>query len=212
MLIRTRGALAVLTSLALLSGTVASVHAADDLFEALFGGGRPAEVQQPSQPGFSPGAPNREYRPRSRRAARQHIRIRYAALPIKIRVSERDKADDSGRQKALDMSKGPVAALLKDDTLRPGDIVVFNTGARIFTGNPEKTHALRDFEPVQNSTRIDKRTRQQLAAMLAPVGALPADEARKVLARLKKATPRTDEPAIQQAVAMRVINPWSKAP
>ncbi len=61
------------------------------------------------------------------------------------------------------MKGGATAALLKDETLRPGDIVVLNAGARVFTGNPDKRHAIRDFEPVQNSRLVSKGTRKVLA-------------------------------------------------
>ncbi|KAB1072037.1 hypothetical protein [Methylobacterium planeticum] len=211
-----RRALVVLASTCLLVGTVASVHAQDGgglggLFQQLFGGGQaaqqaqqPAEVQMPS--------PERYYgRRHDRRSegARLRPKIRYAALPkpepLKVRITD--------RQTPLDMKAGPAAALMRDETLRPGDIVVLKDGARVFTGNPDKRHAMHEFEAVDTSSRVDKKTRRLLAAMIAPVGALPADEARKVLARLRKA-PRDAVPAAQQAevASMRVINPWNARP
>ncbi|GJE59288.1 hypothetical protein [Methylobacterium trifolii] len=198
--IRNHRALVALAACGLMAGTVASVHAAEmGFFEALFSGGRPAPQVQQSQPDAYGAMP---YRQHSRRAARQRPRIRYAALPVKIHVRER---------KAIDMTGGPVAALMRDETLRPGDIVVLNTGARVFTGDPDASHSLRDFEPVQTSRLVGSQTRKQLAAMMTPIGALPADEARRVMARMKKDAPRTAAPVAQQA-SMRVINPWTKAP
>jgi hypothetical protein len=210
-----RRALVLLASASLLVGTVASVHAQDSgglgsLFQQLFGGGGtqqaapPSEIQMPS--------PERYYgRRHDRRAegARLRPKIRYAALPkpepLKLKVTD--------RQTPLDMKAGPAAALLRDETLRPGDIVVLKDGARVFNGTPDKQHAMHEFEPVDRSSQVDRKTRRLLAAMIAPVGALPADEARKALARLRKA-PRNEAPAAQQAevASMRVIYPWNPNP
>ncbi|MGM9458289.1 hypothetical protein, partial [Lacticaseibacillus rhamnosus] len=74
---------------------------------------------------------------------RHKLKTRYAALPVKIHVSD--------RQKPLDMSNGPAAALLKDETLRPGDIVVFKSGAQVFAGRSGRQHTMSDFEPVRRS-------------------------------------------------------------
>ena len=43
------------------------------------------------------------------------------------------------------MKDGAAQAFLKDKTLRPGDIVVLQDGARVFTGSPDKPHAIKDF-------------------------------------------------------------------
>jgi hypothetical protein len=51
-----------------------------------------------------------------------------------------------------------------------------------------------------------------LAGMIAPKGALPADEARKMMARLKQSAPRASEPVQAQASVMRVVYPWNSAP
>lgn len=70
----------------------------------------------------------------------------------------------------------------------------------------------RDFESVGRSDFIDRRTRNQLAAMMLPVGAVPADQARKMMARAAKVMPASvDQPARVETTAMRVINPWSTA-
>ena len=105
------------------------------------------------------------------------------------------------------MKQGAAAAFMKDETLRPGDVVVLNTGPRVFTGNPDTRHTMSDFEPVQRSAYVTNATRKLLAGMMTPVGALPADEARRVVARMRKSTTPA-APAAAQATAMRVINPW----
>jgi hypothetical protein len=215
---RPRRAALALTALGLLAGTAAQsgAHAQEvGFFEALFGRARQEAPQPQMQPQVQAGSggyvPSRRH---DRGAARQRLRTRYAALP----KSEPLKVKITDRQTPLDMSQGPAAALMKDETLRPGDIVILKSGPQVFTGPVEKRHTMRDFEPAQNSRLVDRRTRQQLAAMVAPVGALPADEARRVLARMKRTAPRNLAPVSAEArngaepAAMRVINVWSAQP
>ena len=113
------------------------------------------------------------------------------------------------RQTPIDMKAGPAAALMKDETLRPGDIVVLKGGARVFTGNPDGTHAMHDFQPVERSAYVDGTTRKQLAVLMAPPAALPADQARRFVKGLK--TDAAPLPAPRRT-AMRVINPWDPKP
>lgn len=204
---RTRGrALLMAAAGCLIAMPSAGVLAQDggDFFQRLFGvAPRPVEAVAPSAgPGASP------YRSR-RRAAVRRPRSRYAALgqgePLSLRITD--------RQAPLDMKAGPVAALMKDETLRPGDIVILKTGARVFTGEREKTHDLADFEPVDRSSLVSRKTRALLAAMIAPRGALPVDEARRLAASLKRIGPKpaADAPVAAEARAMRVINPWNAA-
>jgi hypothetical protein len=208
-----RRAVLALTAFGLMAGTAA--HAQDGgLFEALFGRPQAAPQQQAPQPqvqvpayghGYDDG-----YRRRARRVERPRPRTRYTALhkpePLKVKITD--------RQTPLDMSAGPAAALMRDETLRPGDIVILKSGPQVFTGSVEKRHTMRDFEPAQSSPLVGKQTRRQLAAMVTPVGALPADEARRVLARMKR-TPRSPAAVPEQATAqvsgMRVINAWTPA-
>jgi hypothetical protein len=39
----------------------------------------------------------------------------------------------------------PLPLLLRDDTLRPGDIVMFPDGPRVFAGSPGGKHTIHDF-------------------------------------------------------------------
>ncbi|MCJ2114939.1 hypothetical protein MKK64_27655 [Methylobacterium sp. E-025] len=206
-----RRVLATVLAGGLVAGGVAQAQAAElGFFEALFGGARPAaqaQAPEPSQPAYSGGA----YRPRIRRAMSPRLRLRprtrYAALPaaepLKVRITD--------RQKPIDMTGGAAAALMKDETLRPGDIVVLSSGARVFTGDPDAAHTMRDFAPVERSAYVDRGTRKQLAALMAPASALPADQARKFVERLKS-TPRTPATLMPQQASMRVISPWTVAP
>jgi hypothetical protein len=145
------------------------------------------------------------------------VKVRYAALPkpepVKPRALPKERRTERTpppeRQLPLDMKAGPVAALLKDETLRPGDIVVLPDGAHVFKGSAGKRHTMRDFEEAGRSRLVDRQTRSRLAAMVAPVGALPASEARRVVARLKRAVPHEAAPpeAPAEAMAMRIIYP-----
>lgn len=225
---RHRRLLAAVLSLSAVVSTVASVQAGDDaglgFFQSLFGSPQAAPPSEPAPvaaPAASPGhqalSPSRVYgRRHARRAegAPVRVKVRYAALPrpepvapSKGRAAVPEVGSD--RQRPLDMSAGPAAALLKDATLRPGDIVVLPDGAHVFKGTAGKRHTMRDFEEVSRSALVDRKTRARLAAMVAPAGALPASEARRVMARLKRAAPGEPGPSESrpEMTAMRVIYP-----
>jgi hypothetical protein len=203
----TRRTLAVAAAVGLLAGTAVRAQAAEVGFLEMLFGARPAPQQaapaaQP--PAFDRGAFGRRSTARLG-AARRHFQTRYAALPVRIRVKE---PEISPRQIPIDMKAGAAAALLKDETLRPGDVVVLSGGARVFTGDSGKRHAMRDFEPVQTSAHVGKGTRKVLAGLFTPVGALPSGEARRLMARSRIAVPIAATPIPEQKTAMRVINPW----
>ena len=181
-----------------------------DLFDLLFAPARPAQqvapaptadhrLRLPAGPALDPEAPRR-----------QRPKIRYAALPksepLQIKVTD--------RQTPLDMKAGPAAAFMKDETLRPGDIVVMKDGPKVFVGRPDDRHTARDFESIGRSDFIDRRTRNQLAAMMLPIGAMPADQARKMMAAGAQGDARQRRPVRRgrRLTAMRVINPWKTNP
>ncbi|SFS34633.1 hypothetical protein [Methylobacterium sp. yr668] len=208
MRLRTSSLLAVMAAGGLLAGSALRAQAAEVGFLEMLFGARPAPQQAQPAPAPAPAFDGRTFgrhaTPRLG-AARRRFQTRYAALPLKIRVKEREISE---RQTPIDMKGGATAALLKDETLRPGDIVVLNSGARVFTGNPDKRHAIRDFEPVQNSRFVSRGTRKVLAGLFTPVGALPAQEARRMMARARQPMPEVATPIPAQKTAMRVINPW----
>ena len=206
-------------STTLLIGLGTHVQAADEgsfggLLKQLFGSStqqtQPAQQVSPAtdQTVASPGRTYADRRARRTNHTKLHLKTRYAALPkaepLKVRISD--------RQSPIDMSQGPTAALLRDDTLRPGDIVVMPGGARVFAGEAAKQHKMRDFDRLEQSQLVDRKTRNLLAAMMVPIGAMPAYEARRVMARAK--TYRLPEmPSVQvSATALRIINPWTTAP
>lgn len=203
MTLRTGWMLAVVVTVGVVAGSGTRAEAAEMGFLEMLFGARPAPQQAQPAPSYEP-PPAYRATPRLG-AARRRLQTRYAALPVKIRVKE---AELSPRQTALDMKAGATAAFLKDETLQPGDIVVLNTGARVFTGNPDKHHALRDFEPAQSSRFVSKGTRKVLAGLFTPVGMRPAQEARRMMARASTPVPAVATPIPTEKTAMRVINPW----
>lgn len=198
----------------ILLGAPAYAQSADGpmgLFERLFAPQQPVQQMAPAvqSPDYAYGDGGRMSR-RSM-ASRSRPRIRYVALqksePLQLRVTD--------RQTPLDLKAGPAAAFMKDETLRAGDIVVLKDGMKVFVGRPDGRHVAGDFESIGRSDFVDRHTRLKLAAMTMPVGAMPAGEARRAMARVRvMPVPATAAagPVQVQASAMRVINPWTTSP
>jgi len=178
------------------------------LLQRLFQPSQPVAMQPaPAPDTLTPPARRMDVHRAARALNTRPRTIRYAALPkaepLKIRVTD--------RQTPLDMSDGAAAAFLKDPTLRPGDIVVLNDGVKVFTGNPDKPHAARDFESIGRSAFIDRHTRTLLSAMVMPVGAIPAAEAQRMAARARKVSLIATMPVPVETASMRIIAPWTVA-
>jgi hypothetical protein len=62
----------------------------------------------------------------------------------------------------------PVPDLLADSTLRPGDMVMFPDGLRVFSGRPGAKHVLADFEPVSRAGKAVASATRKLVAPLRP--------------------------------------------
>ena len=62
----------------------------------------------------------------------------------------------------------PVPALLADSTLRPGDMVMFPDGLRVFTGRPGGSHKLAYFKPLAQAGKHLSRATPKLVAHLLP--------------------------------------------
>lgn len=62
----------------------------------------------------------------------------------------------------------PVPALLADSTLRPGDMVMFPDGLRVFTGKRGSSHKLADFKPLAQAGKHLSRATRKLVAHLLP--------------------------------------------
>ncbi|MEH3119487.1 MAG: hypothetical protein PGN25_18390 [Methylorubrum populi] len=218
----------VLASSALVLSTAAGVRAQEGglggLFQQLFAPQQTAPAPAPVAPidVYGGGEVNERYRWRRHRGTTERSRpkVRYAALP-------EDGDGISGKQpvdsKAI--AANPTAALLRDETLRPGDIVVMSGGPKVFMGHEERgrgakaaRHRLSDFEDVKRSRSIDAKTRRQLLAMMLPHGAMPADEARKALAKARRWAPREDVETLDRQArteteprTTRVVSPWRTA-
>lgn len=217
-----------LTAAGLILGTAAHVQAADEgglggLLQQLFSP-RSAPVSQPTPaPAVQAPVGDRAYdsyrRHAWRQSARRHqlrevhaparLKVRYAAFPKpeKVRpVVEKPKL--TAMQSAVwSYARDPDGALMHDATLRKGDIVITTDGAKVFTGKAQEQHAGSEFEPVSRSKAVSRKTRAFLAAMVAPRGALPANEAAKAMAKLH--TPLPAAPVAEQAHASapRVVYP-----
>lgn len=209
--------LALVSSVFVLT-TAAAVHAQGSFFDMFFGvQPRPAPVQV--QP--------REHRSYGQARARRHVRSerpkgRYAALPRPESVkADPDKITGKQPVDQKAILANPTAALLKDETLRAGDIVVMPAGPKVFTGSRAKKHRMSEFEDVKHSRLIDRKTRQTLLAMMVPVGAMPAHEARKAMAMKRKLAPPEDIAEVEaearneagaEPTPLRVIVPWNPKP
>ncbi|GJD65912.1 hypothetical protein [Methylobacterium frigidaeris] len=222
--------LLVLTSGGLLLGTFGPSHANEDnalggFFQQLFSApsspapqpSPPPAVQDPTPRAGYGYAPRRAWRQFGRhhlsrevpeKAARVRPKIRYVALPkpgkVRATVAEKPKVADS---KAVMLAKAgdPGSALLHDATLRKGDIVIMADGPKVFTGKTGEQHRAGEFEDASRSSALDRRTRQLLAAMVRPVGAMPAEEARKYLAKLRSHPVPTNSGAQASASPVRVV-------
>ena len=103
-------------------------------------------------------------------------RIRRASLPDlaplpKHKSSEPPAAKESVREEGKTKlvprkpTGDPVAALMKDATLRRGDIVVLPDSPKVFKGGRTTPHRLSDFEDVRRTKLVGEKTRRQLTAM-----------------------------------------------
>jgi hypothetical protein len=62
----------------------------------------------------------------------------------------------------------PVPTLLADSTLRPGDMVMFPDGLRVFTGRVGGQHKLTDFKLLSQAGKALSRKERKLVAQLIP--------------------------------------------
>ena len=114
-------------------------------------------------------------RPRIRRSRRPE-RVRHASLhypaPVRARresalASAKEQIRDDGKTKLIPRGPtgDPVAALMKDPTLRRGDVVVMPGGAKVFKGAARAPYRPSDFDDVRRTKLVGEKIRRQLAAM-----------------------------------------------
>ncbi|WP_245524153.1 hypothetical protein [Methylobacterium nonmethylotrophicum] len=126
--------------------------------------------------------------------------------PEKVRAVVADKPKLADSKAAMLAKAGdPGSALLHDATLRKGDIVILADGPKVFTGKAAEQHRTSEFEDASRSSALDRKTRQLLAAMVRPVGAMPADEARKYLAKLRSHPAPANSGAQASTSLIRVV-------
>jgi hypothetical protein len=113
----------------------------------------PAPAPQPFgyQPDSALEQPRRKARPRLKPVAMEQAEIKKPVEP-----------------KPVGEIPNPVPALLADNTLRPGDMVMFPDGLRVFTGKPGGPHKLADFKPLAQARKHLSRETRKLVAHLLP--------------------------------------------
>jgi hypothetical protein len=153
----TTGFLTGALGLTLLAGTAGSVQAG--LLDALFGGARayaPPAYNAPSPYGYAPRYYDEDVPRTSRRRSREE---RAPASDTTIEVPP-------VLQNATCCKNGedPMRALLNDDTLVRGDVVMTPDGLRTFTG-ARAPHSARDFQPVGKSNAISSIRKKELLAL-----------------------------------------------
>jgi hypothetical protein len=158
-------------------------------------------------------APRRAHLLRPRTTERVHevrlpraapLRVRHASLPLpatepagtsrenKDKVSwpgaSEDKAQSTKPIKIAprEPDGDPATALMKDPTLRRGDIVVLPGGAKVFNGGRTAPYRLSDFDEVRSSKMLGDKTRQAL--MATPLQSAPKP------AQTEAATGAVDQP------------------
>jgi hypothetical protein len=109
----------------------------------------PQSFEYQPDPGLEP--PRRKARPRPKPVAVVEPEIKKPIEP-----------------KPLGEIANPVPALLADSTLRPGDMVMFPDGLRVFTGKPGSAHKLADFKPLGQAGKHLSRATRKLVAHLLP--------------------------------------------
>jgi hypothetical protein len=122
-------------------------------FRALTQPATPTPLPQPFgyQPDSALEQPRRKTRPHPKPVAAEQVEIKKPIEP-----------------KPVGDIPNPFPALLSDSTLRPGDMVMFPDGLRVFTGKPGGPHKLADFKPLAQAGKHLSRTTRKLVAHLVP--------------------------------------------
>src|SRR5918993_258819 len=147
----------VLTVALILSFAISAVPAqAQGIFGLFRAFSQPsAPAPQPQSFGYQPDPgveqPRRKVRPRPKPVVVEQLEVK---KPIDL--------------KPMGEIANPVPALLADSTLRPGDMVMFPDGLRIFSGKPGGSHKLTDFKPLAQAGKHLSRATRKLVQHLLP--------------------------------------------
>lgn len=112
-----------------------------------------------------PPAPAPVYQPYQFAPEPERPRIRSRPKPAPVAETEVKKPVKPRTPGEMD---NPVPALLADSTLRPGDMVMFPDGLRVFTGQTGGPHKLADFKPLSKAGNAVSRETRKLVARLIP--------------------------------------------
>ena len=163
-----RGGVVTLGVAAVIATTLVPLRAqdADSVYGVLLQSWRQQERFTEPQPRIAPRAPRSLYSPyvldhrfphRPPRTVREKKRERKQIETAKPRSGD--------SQKTVDIPSNPHLALMTDPTLRPGDIVMFPDGPRVFEGQAGKRHAMSDFVPFAKAKGLTKTDRKYLTAL-----------------------------------------------
>jgi hypothetical protein len=133
-----------------------------------------------------------------------------------VRLPRVEKAPEPPiRKTAEKRPSGPVdhvAALMKDPTLRRGDIVMMPDGPKVFTGGSEAPHRPRDFEDARQSGALSASARKAVLAILEPASASKSQK--RLAAHRPKPQPEklaapapAGEPSQATIASIRVVYP-----
>jgi hypothetical protein len=125
------------------------------LFSAFSQPATPAPPAAPKSFGYQPDPGFEQPRPKSQPRPK----------PVVVEKLEVKKPIEP---KPMGEIANPVPALLADSTLRPGDMVMFPDGLRVFTGKPGSSHKLTDFKPLAQAGKHLSRATRKLVAHLLP--------------------------------------------
>jgi hypothetical protein len=161
-----RGAIALGVAAVALAA-IAPLHAqdADSVYAVLLQSWRQQEraarPEPESEPHLAPRPPRNALSPNI-------LDHRFPRRPPQT-VRER-KRNPEGTQRAKPVQSKPIPsnphlALMTDPTLRPGDIVIFPDGPRVFRGEPGERHAMSDFVPFTRAKGLTRADRKYLTAL-----------------------------------------------
>lgn len=129
---------------------------AEGLFDFLRGLSRPVPAAPLPQP--VDAQPNSFVDQPRRRTSTQPKSAPVEVLQVKAPIQARHPGE----------MDNPFPALLADSTLRPGDMVMFPDGLRVFTGRVGSRHKVSDFTPVARAGKALSRETRKLVSNLHP--------------------------------------------
>lgn len=119
----------------------------------------------PSQPAAPTQSPQAFGYPSDPAAERPRRKARPRPKPVAVEQPEIRKPVEPRPVGEID---NPVPALLADNTLQPGDMVMFPDGLRVFTGRRGGPHKLSDFKPLAKAGKFLSRNTRKLVQHLLP--------------------------------------------